>query len=269
MTGRRELAKTLVKSNIHFKTSELMREVPDGTIQAVITSPPYWYLKDYGHVNQIGFGESYETYHKRLDKVWAECYRALRCSGTMWIVIDKITFKDQIRHIPYDIVLHCKKLGFLLQDIVIWNKPTAIAGMTPRNLVNKHEYVLFFSRSRLFKFRLTTDASMSTPNHSEHARRLTDFWRFPVKAGSLRKTPNHKAPFPEELVRRIILLSTDEGDVVLDPFVGSGTTMKVALQLQRKIIGYEINATFRKVILQRMSDIVSSSPNPQPDDRLD
>jgi site-specific DNA-methyltransferase (adenine-specific) len=237
-----------IRRNIYFKTSEKMLEVEDDSVQAVVTSPPYWNLKDYGHASQIGFGESYEKYHERLNAVWSECKRVLRQDGTMWIVIDKITQTEEITHIPYDIAHYCRTLGFLLQDMIIWNKPTAIAGMSPLNLVNKFEHVLFLSKSKDVKLRKPKEQKQMPPDWTKESTRLTDFWRIPVKAGSIRKTPAHEAPYPDELIRRIILLSTDERDIVLDPFLGSGTTMKVALQLNRSPIGYEINPDFAPVI---------------------
>jgi len=241
--------------NVHFETSENMREVANETVQAVITSPPYWNLKDYKHPEQIGFHDSYDGYHERLDRVWSECKRVLRQDGTMWVVIDKIMQTEEITHIPYDITRHCRKLGFLLQDMVVWNKPTAIAGMSPTNFVNKYEHIVFFSKSRKLKLQMPAVDKKAPPDWMRDSSRLTDIWRFPVKAGSIRRTPAHEAPYPEELVKRIVLLSTDEGDMILDPFLGSGTTVKVALQLNRDCIGYEINPDFSSVIVDMLAGL--------------
>jgi len=244
-----------ILKNIHFASSEKMSEIDNETVQAVVTSPPYWNLKDYKHKQQIGLVDSYERYHERLDRVWSECQRVLRSDGTLWIVIDKIMQYDRIVHIPYDIVGRCRKLGFHLQDMIIWNKPTAIAGMSDNNLVNKYENVVFFSKSKTFKLNVPRELKMA-PDFTKDGR-LTDFWRFPVKAGSIRKTPAHEAPFPEELVQRIIRLSTNETDLVLDPFLGSGTTMKVALELNRMATGYEINPDFLPIMVERLRGVES------------
>lgn len=246
---------TKIRKSVYFRTSESMKEVEDETIQTVITSPPYWNLKDYGHPQQIGFNESYETYHERIEKVWFECRRVLKKDGTMWIVVDRILRDQEITHIPYDIAQRCRKLGFLLQDIIIWNKPTAIAGMSPKNLVSKYEHILFLSKTKSFKLRAIAEDKKASPDWARDLSRLTDIWRFPVKAGSIKKTPLHEAPYPEELIRRILLLSTDETDTVLDPFLGSGTTMKVALHLNRGCVGYEINPDFAKMMTMISSDL--------------
>lgn len=229
-----------------------MKEISSQTVQAVITSPPYWNLKNYEHTEQIGHGEQYEKYHQRLNKVWGECKRVLKQAGTMWIVVDKIHLGGDILHIPYDIAKNCQRLGFLLQDIILWNKPTAIAGMNAINLVNKYEYVLFFSRAKDFKLQNKTESGVKAPDKASGANAYTDLWRIPVKAGSIRKTPDHEAPYPEELIQRIIALCSEENDLILDPFLGSGTTLKAALESQRRCRGYEINNDFSEMIADRL-----------------
>src|SRR2546428_8425832 len=101
---------------IHFTSSEKMEDVPSSSIQSVICSPPYWNLKDYGHPEQIGHGESYERYHERLNLVWSECKRVLDTTGTLWIVVDKIWHQSSLVLIPYDIIKNCQNLGLFLQD---------------------------------------------------------------------------------------------------------------------------------------------------------
>ena len=220
-----------------FASSERMAAVEDGSVQAVVCSPPYWDLKDYGHADQIGRGEPYARYHARMDRVWAECHRALRDDGTLWVVVDKVMSKGEVVPIPFHVAQRCAALGFTLQDLVVWNKPTAIAGMTPRSLVNKHETIVVLSKSKRPKLR---------------AGRLTDLWRVVVKAGSIRKTPDHEAPYPEELISIILGCATDAGDLVLDPFLGSGTTAKVAVSMGRRCVGYEVNPDFRPLVEERM-----------------
>ena len=240
-----------IRKSVYFKTSEKMEEI-SGDVQAVITSPPYWNLKNYNHHQQIGKGETYEKYHSRLNNVWTECKRVMKDSGTLWIVIDKIFCKGELLNIPYDIAKNCKEIGFTLKDIIVWNKPTAIAGLNPRNILNKYETVLFFSKSR-DKLKLNNvSINVKPPDSTKDGKTLTNFWRFPVKAGSIRKTPIHEAPYPEELVSRIIQISTDKGDLLLDPFLGSGTTLKTALELGRRCFAYEINEEFADVIAERL-----------------
>ena len=248
-----------IRRDIHFQTSEDMEHVENGEVQAVVTSPPYWNLKDYQHPNQIGYGESYERYHERLDAVWQECRRVLNDSGTMWIVINKLWRNGRIFHIPYHIAKRCQKLGFFLKEMIIWNKPTAIAGMNKRNLVDKHETIIVLSKnSENYKININVGTLTGKPDYNRDGTRLTDLWRFSVKAGSLRKTPDHKSPYPLELVERIIRISTEPGDTILDPFLGSATTARVALELNRRCIGYEINLDFQKIMAQQLQTIIPS-----------
>ena len=252
-------ASDTVRKNVYFKSSESMNEVEAKAVQAVITSPPYWNLKNYDHTGQIGHGESYEKYHQRLNNVWEECKRVLNSSGTLWIVIDKIIYNSQLLNIPYDIARNCKRIGFFLKDIIIWNKPTSIAGMNKSNLVNKYEYVLVFSKS-LDHYRIKhviKNGLIKTPDITPDMARLTNLWRFPVKAGSIRRTPEHESHFPEELVKRIIQISTEPNDLILDPFLGSGTTMKAALEIERLCKGYEINEHFANMIIHRIGALGS------------
>jgi site-specific DNA-methyltransferase (adenine-specific) len=240
---------------VHFASSERMARVASGSVQAVITSPPYWHLKDYGHPRQLGHGESYERYLARLDRVWAECRRALAPSGTMWVVVDKLWHRGEVVPIPFHVAMRCRRLGLRLQDLVVWNKPTSIAGMTERNLVNKHETVVFLSKGRDFKLRAARAEPARPPDVDRRTGRLTDVWRIPVKAGNLRRTPDHQAPYPEEIIRRLVEVSTDPGDLVLDPFLGSGTTMRVARALGRRCVGYEVNPAFAPLIEARLQGL--------------
>jgi site-specific DNA-methyltransferase (adenine-specific) len=217
---------------VHWRSSEDMREVRSGSVQAVVCSPPYWDRKDYGHAAQIGHGESYARYHERLGRVWAECLRALRADGTMWVVIDKVWERGAVLPLPWHVAQRCLRQGFVLLDLLAWHKPSAIAGMSRRNVVNKHETIVLLAKGASPKLR---------PGGG-------DVWRIPVKAGSLRATPDHHAPYPEELVERILRCGTDEGDLVLDPFLGSGTTLRVAERMGRRCVGYEVNPAFRGLV---------------------
>lgn len=246
---------------VKWQSSEDMSDVESGTAQAVVTSPPYWDLKDYGHENQIGTAdESYEIYHDRLQGVWEECYQTLSEDGTMWIVVDTVMDRGDMRLLPYHIIERAEEVGFIPQDIVTWYKPTAIAGMTDRNVVNKKEYVLYLSKSPNHKFNqdIEHDNGNEDPAISE-GHKLGNLWRFPVKRGTAGQNVLHKAPYPRSLIERIVRLSTDEDDVVLDPFLGSGTTAYVALDLARSCIGYEINSEFEEVIDERLSELKQSS----------
>lgn len=246
---------------VHWTTSEDMTAVPDNSVQSVITSPPYWDLKDYGHEQQIGRSDqSYEEYHERMSRVWSECYDVLRDDGTMWVVVDTVMDRGDLRLLPHHIAERCEGLGFHRQEMVVWYKPTAIAGMTDRNVVNKKEYVVCLSKQPNHKFNQPEDRENGVEDPAiGDSQGLGNLWRFPVKRGTVGQNVLHKAPFPVSLIDRIVKLSTDTGDTVLDPFLGSGTTAYSALNLDRNCIGYEINADYREVVADRLSDVYQRS----------
>jgi site-specific DNA-methyltransferase (adenine-specific) len=246
--------------DVYWESSEDMSKVNDGSVQSVITSPPYWDLKDYGHEDQIGTSdESYEHYHERMNKVWSECYDILRDDGTMWIVVDTVMERGDLQLLPYHIAERAENIGFILQDMIVWHKPTAIAGMTARNVVNKKEYVVYLSKNIEHKFNSdNVNNGLEDPAVSEK-NPLGNIWRHPVKRGSVGNNVLHKAPYPTSLINRIVRLSSDENDTVLDPFFGSGTTAKSALNLNRKCIGYELNKDFENIIADRLSELKQQS----------
>jgi site-specific DNA-methyltransferase (adenine-specific) len=243
--------------DIHWGTSEDMSSVPDESVQSVITSPPYWNLKDYEHESQIGTAdESYEQYHSRIKAVWVECYNKLSPSGTAWIVVDAIMNRGDLRLLPYHIAQHAKDVGFHLQDFIIWHKPTAIAGMTDRNVVNKKEYIVYLSKQGDHKIHADADQQNGIEDPAiTNSNQLGNVWRYPVKRGTIGQNVMHKAPYPVSLVDRMVRLSTDEGDAVLDPFLGSGTTAYSALRLNRRCVGYEINEEFAALINDRLKKL--------------
>ena len=245
---------------VHWESSENLSEVDNGSIQSVITSPPYWDLKDYGHEDQIGTAdESYEHYHDRMQAVWRECYDVLADDGTMWIVVDTVMEHGDLQLLPYHISKRAEDVGFLLQDMVTWYKPTAIAGMTDRNVVNKKEYVVYLSKNRECEFNQSEeDSRLEDPAVSEE-HRLGNLWRHPVKRGTAGQNVLHKAPYPTTLTDRIVKLSTDPGDTILDPFFGSGTTALSALEMGRGCVGYELNREFEQAITERLGSLQQRS----------
>ena len=240
---------------LYWQSSEDMSEIDDQSIQTTITSPPYFDLKDYGHYDEIGSADnSYEVYLTRLRRVWSECYKKTTEGGTLWIVADTTMSEDgKIRLLPQDIADQATEAGFSHLETIVWYKPTSLARMNPKLLANKKEYIMVFSKGDNPKLETTIsrDNGKEDPAISTNEP-LGDLWRFPVKRGSLGGNVLHKAPFPKGLVKRMIKLSTDSGDTVLDPFLGSGTTAQVAIELDRDIYGYEINEEFKPVINERI-----------------
>jgi site-specific DNA-methyltransferase (adenine-specific) len=245
---------------VHWQTSEDM-SVVDVDVSSIITSPPYWNLKDYGHEDQIGTSdESYESYLERMKTVWEECYNVLSDDGSMWVVVDTVMDNGDLQLLPNHVAEDAQNVGFRLEDMIVWYKPTAIAGMTDRNVVNKKEYIVYLSKSEKHELKYEqVPNGLEDPAVSDDSDQLGNIWRFPVKRGSVGQNVLHKAPYPIALTDRIVNISTDEGDVVLDPFLGSGTTAYSALSHGRNCIGFELNKEFEDVISDRLSDLSQST----------
>ncbi|WP_440007700.1 DNA-methyltransferase [Halomicrococcus sp. SG-WS-1] len=239
---------------VHFQSSEDMSDVESGSVQSIITSPPYWNLKDYGHEAQIGTAdESYDHYHERMKRVWAECYDVLSETGTMWIVVDTVMNRGDLRLLPQHIANNAEDVGFEHWDTVVWYKPTAIAGMSKRNVVNKHEYIISLSKTEDVFLNTTPDSPNGTEDPAVlESGALGNLFRHPVKRGTAGQNVLHKAPYPQSLIDRLVRISTELGDTVLDPFLGSGTTAKSALEHDRDCIGYELNEEFEDVLRERL-----------------
>jgi len=241
------IKKIITSSDIYFSSSEKMVEIKDKIVDIMITSPPYWDLKNYFKKGQIGH-ESYDKYLKRMNSVWKETFRVLKDSGSMWININmRIKNKKPIL-IPGDIIKQCKKIGFRLKDIILWHKSSGIPTHKD-NVVNRYEYFLWFSKSDIFK--------LNNINFKDYKNKYINnglIWNVNRKAGSVGKNYIHPAIYPVKLIDRIINLCSDEGDIVLDPFLGSGTTIISALNNNRNSIGYEFSEEFAELIKYRIKE---------------
>jgi len=177
----------------------------------------------------------------------------------MWVVVDTtMDSNGNLCLLPQDVIDRAKQIGFEHLETIVWYKPTSLGGMNPKLLTNKKEYILLLTKSNTPKLNteIELENGVEDPAISDD-QRLGNIWRFPVKRGSIGTNNLHKAPFPSALVKRMIRLSTEVGDTVLDPFLGSGTTASAALELEREIYGYEINPEFEPILKERLETISS------------
>lgn len=246
--------KKAIYNKVLFKSSENMDDINNNTVKLIVTSPPYWNLKDYFQKGQIG-QESYDVYLKRMKKVWSECYKKLSDSGSLWININIRVQKDKVITIPRDFVNLCKNIGFYYKGIILWHKSSGIP-TGDKNIVDRHEYVLIFSKSENFAINLDKFEEYSDYKNKEING--SAFWNINRKAGSVGKKYIHPAIYPNELVNRIIQVSTTKGDLVVDPFLGSGTSLIAANINGRSFIGYELYKGFKELMQSRFE---SEIPN--------
>lgn len=234
------------------RSSENMNTLKDGQVNLIVTSPPYWDMKNYEVKDQIGYSESYDAYLLRIKRVWTECYRVLNDKGTFWLNINTKTHNKEIRMIHNDFIKQCIDIGFKLWDIIIWHK--SVSGPAPNNnLTDKFEYVLAFYKSPGFYF--NKDYEHTKNDYLiPHMETMGNMWNINRFWGSIGKSFPHPAMYPDELIERILNFGTVVGDLVLDPFLGSGTTLIVAKKLSRSCIGYEINSDYFAILKKRLYD---------------
>lgn len=234
-----------------------MSLLPDCSVHLIITSPPYWQLKDYGSTGQIGFHDSYEDYINNLNMVWKECFRVLHDGCRLCVNIGdqfaRSVYYGRYKVIPIrtEIIRMCETLGFDYMGAVIWHKQTtmnttgggSVMGSYPypRNGILRldYEFILLFKKIGNAPKPTKEQKEMSKLSRDEWNTYFSSHWTF---AGA--RQDSHIAVFPEELPARLIKMFSFTGETVLDPFMGSGTTALAARHLGRNSVGYEINPDY-------------------------
>ncbi len=245
--------------------SRQMTELKNKSVDLIITSPPYWQLKDYGTENQIGYDDSYEDYINNLNLVWKECYRVLNNGCRLCVNIGdqfaRAVYYGRYKVIPIrtEIIKFCEAIGFDYMGAIIWQKKTtsnttggaSLMGSypTPRNgiLSIDYEFILLFKKLGTPIKPTKELKEQSKMTKEEWKEYFAGHWNF---GGA--KQDSHIAMFPEELPRRLIKMFSFVGDRVLDPFAGSGTTALAAKKLNRNSVGYEINPEFIPFIKRKL-----------------
>lgn len=238
-------------NRLFCKSSENMDELPDNSVHLMVTSPPYNVRKEYDQ------DLSLDEYLALLHRVWAETYRVLAPGGRACVNIANLGRRPYIPLHAY-VIQQMQEIGFLMRGEVIWNKGSSSSASTawgswcsPSNPVLRdvHEYILIFSKGT---FRRSGKGKESTITRDEFLEWTKSVWHFPAASA---KKIGHPAPFPLELPYRLIQLFTFKGDVVLDPFVGSGTTCLAAAALERHYVGYDTNPEYLLLAQKRLDDL--------------
>lgn len=235
-------------NHIFNKSSENMAELPDNSTAMMITSPPYNVGKDYDE------DLSLQEYRNLLKRVFTETYRVLVPGGRACINIANIGRKPYIPLHSY-IIEDMANLGFLMRGEIIWDKgagsvSTAWGSWLKANnpvLRDKHEYILIFCKGS-YSYK-NPNKKQSTITKEEFLEYTKSIWTFsPARASSI----GHPAPFPVELPRRLIKLYSFEGDAILDPFNGAGSTCVAAKECNRNYIGYDLSAEYCELANNRI-----------------
>ncbi len=241
--------------------------IQDESIHLVITSPPYWILKRYNeHPSQLGHIEDYENFLEELSKVWQHCYRVLVPGGRMVCVVGDVCLSRRNfgRHVVVplhaDIAVSCRKIGFDNLNPIIWYK---IAKATyevnngskffgkpyePNAIIkNDIEFILMQRKPGGYRKPTTEQRRSSMIDKKDYKVWFQQFWNIPGAS-----TKNHPSPFPLELAYRLVRMFSFWGDIVLDPFCGTGTTMLAAMSTNRDSIGIEVDTKYCQMALKRI-----------------
>lgn len=258
----------------------VLRQLPSNSVRCVMTSPPYWGLRDYGINGQIGLETTLQQYINHLVAIFSEVKRVLRNDGTLWLNIgdgytsgnrgyraeDKknparamsvrpntpigLKPKDLIG-IPWRLAFALQEDGWYLRTDIIWHKPNAMPESVKDRPTRAHEFLFLFSKEEQYYY----DRKAILEVNGRNKRTVWSVNTQPLSEA-------HFATFPTKLVEPCILASTEPGDYVLDPFFGSGTVGLVCKEHGRKCIGIELNPEYIKIALKRLYSVeVNSSTN--------
>jgi site-specific DNA-methyltransferase (cytosine-N4-specific) len=252
----------------------VLRRLPDACVQCIVTSPPYWGLRDYADADQIGLEPSLPHYIDRLRSVFAEARRVLKQDGVLWLNIgdgytsgnrgwrapdkknparamavrpdtpDGLKPKDLLG-IPWRLAFALQDDGWYLRSDIIWHKPNVTPESVKDRPTRAHEYLFMLTRSERYFY--DREAIMEREGGGERNRRTV--WSINTQPFA----DAHFATFPPALVEPCILASTRPGDFVLDPFFGSGTSGLAAQQLDRRYVGIELRREYIEIAAKRLN----------------
>lgn len=274
---------------------ERLSELPDGSVRTCVTSPPYWGLRDYGNDGQLGLEPTPQEFVENLCKVFDEVWRVLADDGTCWVNLGDSYAggvaasggkqrlgpnKDLDNHrndvklkkvgaglkpkdlvgIPWRFAFAMQDRGWYLRQDIIWSKLNPMPESVRDRCTKSHEYIFLFSKSPRYFFDSEAIKEPGQTNHNgpsddevvELVRNKRSVWNVPVA----RYKEAHFAVYPPALIEPCVLAGSAEGDTVLDPFSGSGTTGEVALLNGRNYVGTELNPDYARLSEKRISEAV-------------
>lgn len=261
---------------IHASVLDGLATLPDESIQCIVTSPPYWGLRDYGHEGQIGAEPLLPQFIDSLVQVFEECRRVLKKDGVFWLNVgdgytsggrtwrqaDKklnargmdyrpdtpegMKPKD-LMGVPWMLAFALREAGWYLRTDIVWNKPNANPESVRDRPTRSHEFVFMFTKAE--KYYYDVEATIEPSDDGKKTRRKRSVWS--VNTEPYKEA--HFAVFPSKLVEPCILASTKPGDEVLDPFFGSGTVGQVARNSGRNFVGIELNEEYVEIAKRRLA----------------
>lgn len=266
------------ENKVYFKSSADMSDVPDNVVDVIVTSPPYFNIKDYfkdgkqkkkvsnAKKNDVGNIDSFDKYIDSLVPIWKECFRVLKPNGKLCVNVPLMPMLKEELHTHYNRDIFdiqssiqnsiLKKTKFNLMDLYIWNRTNPSKKLMfgsypyPSNFYaqNTTEFIAIYVKDGKPEKPSKTIKEKSKLSQEEWVTFTKQIWDIPIPNKSDLAFGIHSAIMPEEIARRCIKMFSFVDGIVLDPFTGSGTTLKVAVSLKRKYIGYELYKNYKAVI---------------------
>jgi DNA modification methylase len=241
--------------------------IPNESVHLTVTSPPYWTLKEYPpHKSQLGLVSDYEEFHQQLEKVWQHCYRVLAPGGRLVCVVGDVCLarrrhgRHMVMPLHADIIIRCRKVGFDNLTPILWYKISNAAyeieggsgflgkPYEPNAIVkNDVEFILMLRKPGGYRKPTEEQREASRLTKEEHHQWFQQVWTMPGES-----TRQHPAPFPPALAYRLVRMFSFTGDTVLDPFMGTGTTLLAAASCGRNGIGVEVDEDYYRKAKARL-----------------
>ena len=257
------------KSNWRFyqKSSHDMSELNDGEVQTIFTSPPYWNKRTYSEEKGLGNEKTSEEFVVNLSEHLIDCKRVLKDRGSFFLNLGDTFYNGNLQNVPHRVILKLQEQGWILRNTIIWSKTNPKPSSSKSNLTPSYEFIFHLVKSMEYDYyptpnKLSDKTKPSLPprhrsvngDYSKSVspylpnikgKNMGDYWnedivRTSVANQKLDIEGEHPAPFPEEIITLPILQTSKEFELVLDPFMGSGTTGRVCDKLNRCFVGYDL-----------------------------
>ena len=257
------------KTNWRFyqKSSHDMSELFDGEVQTIFTSPPYWNKRTYSEGKGLGNEKTSEEFVVNLSEHLRDCKRVLNERGSFFLNLGDTFYKGNLQNVPHRVILKLQEQGWLLRNTIIWSKTNPKPSSSKTNLTPSYEFIFHLVKSMDYDYyptpnKLSENTKPSLPprhrsvngDYSKSVspylpnikgKNMGDYWnedivRTSVANQKLNIEGEHPAPFPEEIITLPILQTSKEFELVLDPFMGSGTVGRVCDKLERSFVGYDL-----------------------------